>query len=72
VLILANNRITKLEQLAPLQAWKNVEMLSLLGNPVTTEKNYRLKLIRWIPNLRILDFKRIKQEVKMRTKDDEL
>lgn len=39
-------------------------LLSLLRNPITTLKHYRLYTIYKMPNLRVLDFKKIKQKEK--------
>lgn len=36
---------------------------SLLGNPVTTKQHYRLYMISKVPQLRILDFRKVKMQV---------
>eukprot|EP00920_Eleutheroschizon_duboscqi_P009163 GHVT01020963.1.p1 GENE.GHVT01020963.1~~GHVT01020963.1.p1 ORF type:complete len:194 (+),score=31.39 GHVT01020963.1:2099-2680(+) len=43
--------------------------LSLMGNPVTQSPYYRLYLIYHLPNLRFLDFKRIRQKERVAAKD---
>jgi len=59
-LVLINNRIAKLADLSPLRDLQTVRMLALLDNPVAKEPNYRLYVIYLLPNLRFLDFKRIR------------
>ena len=36
---------------------------SLMRNPVTTKKHYRLYVIHKVPSVRVLDFQRVKQQV---------
>ncbi|XP_078575555.1 U2 small nuclear ribonucleoprotein A'-like [Branchiostoma floridae x Branchiostoma japonicum] len=59
-LILTNNNVQELGDLDPLAAFKNLSHLSLLRNPVTTKEHYRLYVIHKIPQLRVLDFQRIR------------
>lgn len=61
-LILTNNSIQELGDLDPLSAHKNLKYLSLMRNPVNTKKHYRLYCIHKMPQLRVLDFQRIKQK----------
>lgn len=61
-LILTNNGMQELGDLDSLGSLKSLTYLSLLRNPVTTKKHYRLYLIHKIPHLRVLDFQRIKQK----------
>ena len=61
-IILTNNNIQELadiEKLAPLQT---LEFISLLHNPVVAKSNYRAFLIHKFPNLKVLDFKKVKQK----------
>lgn len=67
-ILLINNQIQELGDLAPLSKFKNLEMLALLGNPVTTRKHYRLYLIHKLPNLRLLDFQKIKLKERQEAK----
>lgn len=53
-LSLINNDITVLDNLSHL---KSLESIYLLGNPI---ENYRLKLIKLIPTLKVIDFARVK------------
>lgn len=61
-LILTNNSLQELADLEPLASMKKLEMMSLLHNPVVTKRNYRLYTIHKFPNLRVLDFKKIRQK----------
>ena len=62
-LILTNNTIGNLGDLDALSTVKTLRFLSVLKNPVALKKHYRLYIIYRIPQLRILDFKRIKLAV---------
>eukprot|EP01103_Thecamoeba_quadrilineata_P021319 TRINITY_DN975_c0_g1_i2.p1 TRINITY_DN975_c0_g1~~TRINITY_DN975_c0_g1_i2.p1 ORF type:complete len:249 (-),score=39.15 TRINITY_DN975_c0_g1_i2:112-858(-) len=64
-LILTNNRFAKLSDLEPLADLISLRSLSLLENPVTKKQNYRLYIIHLLPNLRLLDFRKIKQKEKL-------
>uniref|UniRef100_A0A8C9RWZ2 Small nuclear ribonucleoprotein polypeptide A' n=1 Tax=Scleropages formosus TaxID=113540 RepID=A0A8C9RWZ2_SCLFO len=46
--------------LDPLASIKTLTLLSLLRNPVTNKKHYRLYVINKIPQLRVLDFQKVK------------
>ncbi|RWS13500.1 U2 small nuclear ribonucleoprotein A-like protein [Dinothrombium tinctorium] len=59
-LILTNNQIQELGDIDPLSGFKKLEFLSLLNNPITTKKHYRLYVIHKLPALRILDFRKVK------------
>lgn len=59
-LILTNNNITALGEIAKLSACKNLTRLSLLKNPVCTTQEYRLFVIHTIPQLRVIDFQRVR------------
>lgn len=61
-LILTNNRIERLADLQPLFKAKNLERLSLTENPVCDVQYYKLFLLYHMPQLRFLDFKRIREE----------
>jgi U2 small nuclear ribonucleoprotein A' len=62
-LILTNNQITELGDLDALAGCTELNVLSLLGNPVIRKKDYRLYTIYRIPSLRVLDFQRIRDKV---------
>ncbi|XP_003741911.1 U2 small nuclear ribonucleoprotein A' [Galendromus occidentalis] len=59
-LILTNNNVGNLGDLDALSTVKTLRFLSVLKNPVALKKHYRLYVIFRVPQLRILDFKRIK------------
>ncbi|XP_076085970.1 U2 small nuclear ribonucleoprotein A'-like [Mytilus galloprovincialis] len=61
-LVLSNNSMQELGDLDSLGSMKSLTYLSLLRNPVTTKKHYRLYIVFKIPQLRVLDFQRIKQK----------
>ena len=55
-----------LEQLSGMQ---HLEMISLLHNPVVSKPNYCLFVIHKFSNLRVLDFKKVKQKEHDSTKE---
>ncbi|KAI9316866.1 leucine-rich repeat-domain-containing protein, partial [Dichotomocladium elegans] len=59
--ILNNNTIAELGDLEPLAHCKRLTYLSLIDNPVTKKQYYRLFLIHKLPQLRVLDFNKVKQ-----------
>ncbi|AWP02058.1 putative U2 small nuclear ribonucleoprotein A' isoform 5 [Scophthalmus maximus] len=59
-LVLTNNNIQELGDLDPLASVKTLSLLSLLRNPVTNKKHYRLYVISKIPQIRVLDFQKVK------------
>ncbi|XP_010772386.1 U2 small nuclear ribonucleoprotein A' [Notothenia coriiceps] len=46
--------------LDPLASVRTLTLLSLLRNPVTNKKHYRLYVINKIPQIRVLDFQKVK------------
>lgn len=61
-LSLIENNLKNLHDLIGLRNFKNLENLYLNHNPVTNLKNYRLFVIWLLPNLKILDFNKIKEK----------
>ncbi|XP_050536505.1 U2 small nuclear ribonucleoprotein A' [Daktulosphaira vitifoliae] len=59
-LILTGNQIQELGDLDPLATLPKLKMLSLLHNPVTSKEHYRLYVAHKIPQVRILDFRKVK------------
>ncbi|KAK3726573.1 hypothetical protein QZH41_011030 [Actinostola sp. cb2023] len=59
-LVLTSNSIQDLKDIEPLHSIKTLKYLSLLRNPVTNKPYYRLFVIYKLPQLRVLDFQRIK------------
>merc|ERR1712025_1281532 len=52
----------ELADLEPVTSLKKLTMLSLLHNPIATKRNYREYVIHKFPNLRVLDFKKVKHQ----------
>ncbi|ORY96786.1 leucine-rich repeat-domain-containing protein [Syncephalastrum racemosum] len=61
-LILTNNAIQELGDLEPLVKCKRLHYLSLVDNPVTKKEYYRLYLIHKMPQLRVLDFSKVRDK----------
>uniref|UniRef100_A0A0D9VE60 U2A'/phosphoprotein 32 family A C-terminal domain-containing protein n=1 Tax=Leersia perrieri TaxID=77586 RepID=A0A0D9VE60_9ORYZ len=61
-LVLTNNRLTNLAEIDPLTSLPNLQFLSLLDNTVTKQPDYRLYVIHKLKHLRLLDFKKVKQQ----------
>ncbi|KAJ1526645.1 hypothetical protein ONE63_008230 [Megalurothrips usitatus] len=61
-LILTGNQMQELGDLDPLTHLKSLNTLSLLYNPVTSRPHYRLYIIYKFPQLKLLDFQKIKQK----------
>ncbi|XP_051568141.1 U2 small nuclear ribonucleoprotein A' [Myxocyprinus asiaticus] len=59
-LVLTSNNIQELGDLDPLSTVKSLTLLSLLRNPVTNKKHYRLYVINKIPQICVLDFQKVK------------
>ncbi|KAI3639272.1 hypothetical protein MIR68_002802 [Amoeboaphelidium protococcarum] len=58
-LILNNNEINKVSSLSPLKLASSLKCLSLRGNPVCLQKDYRLQVLAMLPQLRYLDFEHV-------------
>ncbi|GBN10626.1 U2 small nuclear ribonucleoprotein A' [Araneus ventricosus] len=63
-IILTNNHIQELGDIDPLATVKSLTSLSLMKNPVTSKKHYRLYVIHKLPQLRLLDFRKIRMKEK--------
>ncbi|XP_065069827.1 U2 small nuclear ribonucleoprotein A'-like [Rhopilema esculentum] len=61
-LVLTNNNIAELADLEPLATIKKLTYLSLMRNPVANKQSYRLFVIHKVPQLRVLDFVRVRQK----------
>ncbi|KAK3884827.1 hypothetical protein Pcinc_010921 [Petrolisthes cinctipes] len=59
-LYLTNNLVQELADLDSLAGLKRLEHLSFLGNPVTTREHYRLYVINKLPQVRVVDFRRVR------------
>ncbi|XP_067827286.1 U2 small nuclear ribonucleoprotein A' [Heptranchias perlo] len=62
-LVLTNNNLQELGDLDTLSTIKSLTFLSLLRNPVTSKKHYRLYVIHKAPQVRVLDFQKVKLKV---------
>jgi len=67
-LILTNNNIQELADIEALSTCSDITMLSFLHNPVAAKPNYRAYVIHKFPNLRVLDFRKVKQKEKEEAK----
>lgn len=61
-LTLTNNNIQELIDLDPLRTIKTLTHACFLRNPVANKTNYRLYVIHTIPQLRVIDFTRVKMK----------
>jgi hypothetical protein len=61
--ILSNNRLGQLKDLDVLATLPKLDRLSLLNNPVTKLKHYRLYVCHRLPNITLLDFQKVKPSV---------
>lgn len=52
---LSGNKIKDVETLKPLETFKNLEILDLFNNEVTSQNDYRDKIFAMIPSLKYLD-----------------
>lgn len=59
-LILCNNSFENFSDISPLNNFTSLRTLSMLGNPVSKKKNYRLYVINLLPSLYVLDFERVR------------
>lgn len=60
--MLTGNMIQELGDLEPLIPLKNLTNLCLLQNPVSAKQHYRQYVVYRFPQLRLLDFRKIKQK----------
>ncbi|KAJ8920029.1 hypothetical protein NQ315_011679 [Exocentrus adspersus] len=61
-LILTGNQIAELGDIDPLVSLEKLTTLSLMHNPITAKQHYRLYVIYKLPQLRLLDFRKIKEK----------
>lgn len=59
-LVLTNNKLVNLKDLAPLSHMPTITHLILSNNPVCKQPGYRLYVIHRLPNLKVLDFTKVK------------
>merc|ERR1712137_1106360 len=58
--MLNNNRVSEFSDIEALGSCASLTHLSLIDNPITLKPEYRLFVISRLPNLRMLDFRKIK------------
>jgi U2 small nuclear ribonucleoprotein A' len=63
-LVMTNNAIRSLRDVWRLRGLKYLTVLSLLGNPVVRDSQYRLFTVHCLPHLRQLDFRKVKKQVR--------
>ncbi|KAH8325139.1 hypothetical protein KR074_002941 [Drosophila pseudoananassae] len=61
-IILTGNNLQELSDLEPLTGFTKLDTICLLINPVSTKPNYREYMAFKFPQLRLLDFRKIKQK----------
>lgn len=59
-LVLTNNNLQELTDIEPLKTVKSLTNISFFRNPITTKPNYRYFVIHCLPQVRVLDFQRVK------------
>ena len=59
-LIMQNNMFEELEDITPLSEFQSLKFLSLVGNPVAKKPAYRQAVIKMLPQLKVLDFLKVK------------
>ncbi|PWY98018.1 U2 small nuclear ribonucleo protein A [Testicularia cyperi] len=68
-LVLTNNSISDLSELVHLSKCSRLEYLTLMGNPISREKHYRDFVIWKLPQVRVLDFSRVKDKERAVARD---
>jgi len=63
-LVLTNNLISELSEIDSLANILSLRVLSLLFNPVSTKEHYRPYVVYTMPQLKLLDFRKIKEQEK--------
>lgn len=59
---MTGNQIEDLGDVEPLMSLAKLTTLSLLHNPITAKPHYRLYLVYKLPQLKLLDFRKIRQK----------
>lgn len=61
-LILTGNQLDELSDIEPLVNLEKLTTLSLMFNPITAKPHYRFYVIHKLPQLKLLDFRKIKKK----------
>ena len=64
-----NNNIKNLDEISKLVMNKKLKRLYLLNNPISQLENYKYFVIAKIPQLKTLDFEKIKQKDRLKAKE---
>lgn len=67
-LILTNNNVQELVDIDPLATISSLRSICLLRNPIANKQNYRSYIIYKIPQLRVIDFRRVKDKERQAAK----
>jgi len=59
-LVMTNNAIQELGDIDNLSTIKSLRHISLLRNPVTSKKHYRFYIINKLPQVRVIDFRKVR------------
>jgi len=68
-LVLTNNNVAELADLDPLQGFAKLTYVSLVGNPVANKENYRYWILWRCPQIRFLDFQKVKDAERSKAKE---
>ncbi|KAI5362899.1 Putative U2 small nuclear ribonucleoprotein A' [Septoria linicola] len=68
-LVLTQNNLAELSDLDPLEGFKKLTYLSLVGNPVASKENYRYWVLWRCPQVRFLDFQKVKDAERKKAKE---
>lgn len=68
-LVLTNNNFAELSDLDPLQGFAKLTYLSLVGTPVASKENYRYWVLWRCPQIRFLDFQKVKDTERSKAKE---
>lgn len=68
-LTLTNNAISDLAELVPLSKCARLEYLCLMGNPASRQKHYRDFVVWKLPQVRVLDYQRIRDKERALAKE---
>ncbi|VEN64727.1 unnamed protein product [Callosobruchus maculatus] len=61
-LILTGNQLDDLGDIEPLVKLENLTTLSLMFNPITAKQHYRLYIVYKLPQIKLLDFRKIRMK----------
>lgn len=59
---MTGNQLDELSDIEPLVSLEKLTSLSLMFNPITAKQHYRLYVVYKLPQLRLLDFRKIKMK----------